>query len=120
MARGAQLDCRFDQRKRDALKTRKAAAESLPFCDVLSGFVDALLCRADTHQADHRTAEIETLHHLNEARAFIGNASVGGHANGIEEKLPAADRARAQVLELGAADAWRIEIDIEGADAMRA
>src|ERR1700760_1128531 len=100
MTSGAQLDCRFDQRKRDALKARETTPESLPLRDVLAGFVDALLRCANTHQANHRTAEIETLHHLDKARAFTGDAGVGRDANAIKKELAAPDRARSQILEL--------------------
>jgi len=104
------------QWKRDAFESREAAAKSLTLDDVLAGLVNALLSRADAHEADERAAEIEALHHLDEAGALGTDAIVGGDTDGIEEQLAAADGARAEILEASTADAGGMKIDVKRAD----
>ena len=97
--RRAQPNRRLGERKRYALEPRERRAERLALRDVCASLVDALLGRADAHQADQRAAEIESLHHVDEARAFRADASGRGHAHAVEKQLPAADRARAHDRE---------------------
>src|SRR5208282_575743 len=97
--RGAQPNCRLCERKRYPLEPRERGAERLALGDVGASLVDALLGRADAHQANQRAAEIESLHHLGEARAFRADASGRGHADAVKKELTAADRARAQIAK---------------------
>ena len=83
--RGAQPNRRLGERKRHALEPRERRAERLALCHVRASLLDALLGRADAHQADQRTAEIESLHHVDEARAFRADASGRGHAHAVEK-----------------------------------
>src|SRR5581483_1048739 len=99
---------------------REAAAEGLAIGDVFAGLVEALLGGAEAHQANQRTAEVKALHHLDKAYPLRTDTVGGRYANAIEKQLGAADRAGAEVLEAIAAEARRMQIDVECTYAPRA
>src|SRR5258708_5803075 len=80
--------------------------------------------RADTLQADQRAAVVEALHHLREALALVAEAVAHRHAHVVEEDRAAADDGAADVVEVGARDAWGFAVlalvrNEERADALR-
>src|SRR5208282_1945885 len=115
--RGAQPNCRLCKRKRYPLEPCERGAERLALGHVGASFIDALLGRADAHQANQRTTEIESLHHLDEARAFGADASRGGHPNAVKKELTAADCARSQIAKARARYARRVEVNVKCAHA---
>src|ERR1700733_13494216 len=116
-SRGAQSNRRFGERKRYSLEPRERRAECLALCHIRTSLLDALLGSADTHQANQRTAEIKSLHHVDEARAFRADTRGRWYADAVEKKLAAPDCARAHVSKARSRHAHRVEIYVECAHA---
>ena len=111
---------RLGERERDALIFRDRSAERLPLLRVGPGLVERGLRGADHLQSDQSAAEIEALHHLDEARAFRRQSILHRHDDIVEEYRAAADRVAAEIAVALRRDAGCIHRHQECADAARA
>ena len=116
LAHHGELGFGFGQRESHALILGEGGAKCLPLLNIGPGFIDRGLRRGDTFQTDQRPAEIEPRHDGAEGPAFRRHQAFRWNNNIVEEDRSAPDGLGADIIEMGAADAFFGEIDKKGAD----